>query len=689
MQDSLNQPLLRGKTKSYRDHLANVSGCDHEEFILFGDNLLECLSLLNPAVSQADLWDFQYVVYEPVDRPIYVFASSEGSLISIAACGNYMNWPLPQKVSELIFRYDLPDFVLFSISSQAVIFAGELTETASVGNSQWQRELRKIAAAELGIPFVYQTGYSGMDDGLNQLREPTSLIVYNAFIYTIRYKVPSLVFFVEPNITTSKSRIRKSNLDSSEISRLLVAYILADITKSRDLVDQTQAKIFGSMADYLKEEKLSTRSKGKSRLVIDFPCVNVEVSSALMENSSSFVDELLSFLKSPSSNSSFTSSFDFSKFNTADMTTWTDKRSTNLISELFEFHDSKGLPMPVAPLAKFAAGIVSSTTISKFFKQPKFKGGDIAVERISKFEECVVIPVLFHKNSNGTLQFTKDPYAGNTAAFAELLGFDINGNQIRGLITYCVSDNPANFNLHAKKETNIYRSVAKYSDVLVMDTGELITEFVDPEKVHNVTQLKSIDDLRAQNMTEDMAVVSTYLKMGAINSDWEVCMIAIHHSSWQQIRVRNKKGSLATEKVGRNSSKIDLIMQNSDKFFAVEGKRNVTDFFSSKKEQSKIQVAFNNARASLDNLFGSKSNTKIVAFVCLLNVPLKNSDSALENEIRRITQSISNGEFDQMAGQDFVLVGVYLRGGSTQFQLFFSKGFNQAEKDQLKLVFEN
>ena len=130
-------------------------------------------------------------------------------------------------------------------------------------------------------------------------------------------------------------------------------------------------------------------------------------------------------------------------------------------------------------------------------------------------------------------------------------------------------------------------------------------------------------------------------------------------------------------------------MQNSDKFFAVEGKRNVTDFFSSKKEQSKIQIAFNNARASLDNLFGSKSNTKIVAFVCLLNVPLKNSDSALENEIRRITQSISNGEFDQMAGQDFVLVGVYLRGGSTQFQLFFSKGFNQAEKDQLKLVFEN
>lgn len=625
MQDSLNQPLLKGKTKSYRDHLANVSGCDHQEFILFGDNLLECLSLLNPAVSQTDLWDFRYVVYEPVDRPIYVFASSEGSYISIAACGNYTNWPLPQKVSDLIFRYDLPDFVLYSISSQAVIFAGELTETASVGNSQWQRELRKIAAAELGIPFVYQIGYSGRDDSLNKVREPTSLIVYNAFIYTIRYKVPSLIFFVEPNIGTSKSRIRKSNLDSSEISRLLVAYVLADITKSKELLDQIQGKIFRSMVNYLKEEKLSARSssKGKSRLVIDFPCVSVEVSSALLENTSSFVEELLSFLESPNSNSSFTRRFNFSNIDTENMKAWTDKRSTNLISELFDFHDIMGLSMPVAPLSKFAAGIVSSATISKFFQQPKFRGGEIAAERISKFEDCVVIPVLFHKNSNGTLQFTKDPYAGNTAAFAELLGFDINGSQIRGIITYCVSDNPANFNLHAKKETNIYRSVAKYSDVLVMDTGELITEFVNPEKVHNVTQIRSIGDLCAQNMAEDMAVVSTYLKMGAINSNWEVCMIAIHHSSWQQIRIRDKEGSLVTEKVGRDSSKIDLIMQNSDKFLTVEGKRYVSDFFSSKKEQSKIQLAFNNARASVDNLFGSKSNTKIVAFVCLLDVPIK------------------------------------------------------------------
>ena len=334
MQDSLNQPLLRGKDKSYSDHLSIVSGHAHEEFILFGDNLLECLSLLNPAVGQTDLWDFQYVVYEPIDRPVYVFASKEEKYISIAACGNYTNWPLPQQVSDLIFRYDLPDFVLFSLSSQAVIFAGELTETASVGNSQWQRELRKIAAAELGIPFVYQTGYSGKDDSLDKVREPTSLIVYNALIYTIRYKVPSMVFFVEPNIETSKSRIRKAKLDPGVISRLLVAYVLGDISGSSDLVDRIQGEIFGSMIDYLKEAKLSARanSAGKSRLLIDFPCVSVEVSNALMESSDTFVEDLLQFLKSPSSNSSFTSRFDLSQLDKNNLIPWTDKKSTNLIS---------------------------------------------------------------------------------------------------------------------------------------------------------------------------------------------------------------------------------------------------------------------------------------------------------------------------------------------------------------------
>ena len=691
MQDSLNQPLLRGKIKSYRDHLATVSDRDHKEFILFGDNLLECLSLLNPSVDQRDLWSFQYVVYEPIHRPIYVFTLDNGSYISIAACGNYTNWPLPQHVIDLIFRYDLPDFAIYSIASQSVIFAGELTETASVGNSQWQRELRKIAAAELGIPFVYQTGYSGKDDSLNKVREPTSLIVYNSFIYSIRYKVPSLVFFVEPNIEASKSRNRKLKLDPGVLSRLLVAYILAEMTESNELVDQIQGEIFSSMADYLKEVKLTTRSKsgGKSRLLIDFPCVSVEVSEALLENSNSFVTELVKYLKSPDTDSSFTRRFDFSKLSTGNMADWTDKQSTNLISELFEFYELKKMKKPMAPLSKFAAGVVLTETLSKFLLLPKFKSGKIAVNIISEFEECVIIPVLFHKNSNGALQFTKDPYAGNIAAFAELLAFDITGNQIRGVITYCVSNNPINFNLHTKKETNIYRSVAKYSDVLVMDTGELITEFVDPEKVRNATQIKSISDLKAQNITEDTAVISTYLKMGVISSNWEVCMIAIHHSSWQQIRVRDKLGSVVTEKVGRNSSKIDLIMQDSDKFFAVEGKKEFSSFFSSKSERDKIQTAFHNARGSIDNLFGTKNNLKITAFVCLLDVSEINTDYALEKEVHRINEAIFAGELDQMAGQDFVVVGVYLLDESTQFRLFFSERFNQIERDRLELVFES
>ena len=151
MQDVNNQHLLRGKIKSLAEHKSFTEGFNRAEFILFGDNLLECFTLLNPAIEQEDIWNFQYVVYEPIDQPIYVFKTYNGQIISIKACGVYTNWPLPAKVSELIYRYDLPDFVLYNLTNDKIALAGEITETASVGNSQWQREFKQKKAKIYGF----------------------------------------------------------------------------------------------------------------------------------------------------------------------------------------------------------------------------------------------------------------------------------------------------------------------------------------------------------------------------------------------------------------------------------------------------------------------------------------------------------------------------------------------------------
>ena len=691
MQDVNNQHLLRGKIKSLAEHKSFTEGSYHAEFILFGDNLLECFTLLNPAIEQEDIWSFQYVVYEPIDQPIYVFKTYSGKIISIKACGVYTNWPLPAKVSELIYRYDLPDFVLYNLTSDKIALAGEITETASVGNSQWQRELRKIAAAELGVPFIYQTVYSGKDDSLDTIREPSSLLAYNAFLYSIRYQVSSLVFFIEPNIENSRTRLRADALSPNVISRLFSAYVLDEIGDNSNLYREIEAEIYKSMAGYLGEEKYSgaSRTKQQPRLLLDLPCINPMVQSALLSDTETFIDELTEFLHNPKiEKSDFQKRYDFSDLDVSKMKKWTDKQNMVYIRDLFIFLEENHLPPAVAPLSKFAAGIVDSKSVVRFLSEKNYKVSKKALESLLKFKETAIVPIYFHKTSNGNLQFTKDPYAGNTAAFSELLGFDAAGNPKRSVLAYCVSTNPPAFDIHSKHETNIYRSVAKYSDVLVMDTKEVISEFKSSVKKHKTYDIDSIFNITPLNTTEDVGVISTYLQMGVIGSDWDVCMIAIHHSSWQQIRIRDSANFLDTAKIGRNDSKVDLVMQSPDNlFFAAEGKRKYTDFFSSPAERNKIESAFNNIRIVIDDLYKATVNGKIISFICILDVPEVDSDYFLEAEKQKIIGSISAGHLDKLANQDFVVIGTYTLAGVTNFALFFSEKFPSELRSRLDEIF--
>ena len=691
MQDVNNQHLLRGKIKSLAEHKSLTEGSNHAEFILFGDNLLECFTLLNPAIEQEDIWSFQYVVYEPIDQPIYVFKTYRGQIISIKACGVYTNWPLPAKVSELIYRYDLPDFVLYNLTSDKIALAGEITETASVGNSQWQRELRKIAAAELGVPFIYQTVYSGKDDSLDTIREPSSLLAYNAFLYSIRYQVSSLVFFIEPNIENSRTRLRADALSPNVISRLFSAYVLDEIGDNSNLYREIEAEIYKSMAGYLGEEKYSgaSRTKQQPRLLLDLPCINPMVQTALLSDTETFIDELTEFLHNPKiEKTDFQKRYDFSDLDVSKMKKWTDKQNMVYIRDLFNFLEENHLPPAVAPLSKFAAGIVDSKSVVRFLSEKNYKVSKKALESLLKFKETAIVPIYFHKTSNGNLQFTKDPYAGNTAAFSELLGFDAAGNPKRSVLAYCVSTNPPDFDIHSKHETNIYRSVAKYSDVLVMDTKEVISEFKSSVKKHKTYDIDSIFNITPLNTTEDVGVISTYLQMGVIGSDWDVCMIAIHHSSWQQIRIRDSANFLDTAKIGRNDSKVDLVMQSPDNlFFAAEGKRKYTDFFSSPAERKKIESAFNNIRIVIDDLYKAEVNGKIISFICILDVPEVDSDYFLEAEKQKIIGSISAGHLDKLANQDFVVIGTYALAGVTNFALFFSEKFPSELRSRLDEIF--
>jgi hypothetical protein len=628
-----------------------------------------------------------------IDQPIYVFEAKSGRVIVVKACGNYTNWLLPGPVSELVFRYDLPDVVLFNVSENKVVLAGEFTETASVGNSQWQRELRKIAAAELGVPFVYQTVYSGKDDGQDTIREPTSLLPYNAFLYSMRYRTPSLVVFIETNIETSRGRIRKNALGPSTISRWFCAYMLSESSENIAVHKEIETEIYRSMAGYLKEPKLSELRKGgnEPRLQQDLPCISPAVKSALLDNPEQFISELSDYLHgNDAGQDAFLAKHDLSELTKREMKPWTDKRKTEHISEMFEFFEANGFSQPIAPLSKFAAGIVDTADLVKFLKVSAFNWSEDAERILSRHSETVVIPIYFHKVSNGKPQFTKDPYAGNTAAFGELLGYGQLGQKHRSVLAYCVSSNPIGFDVHSKKDTNIYRSVAKYSDALFLDTKELIVNFESYDKVHPENPVKSIAEVAPIYLTEDMGVTTTYLQLGVVRSDWDACMIAIHHSSWQQIRIRDEDSNIVTVKIPRNSSKVDLVMQSPENIFLMaEGKRNYEDFFRSPQEIEKITAAFANTREIIDNLYRDKTIKKITAFVCLFDGPTERIEDYVRRERNKINQSIAAGHLDAIAADAFVVIGSYSQNGITKFELMFSQGFPSNYRNSLTTLFNS
>ncbi len=177
-------------------------------FVIYSDNILESTNILDLMSEDNNFLEIVGVSYEPIDQPIYLFKEkSSSSFLCIKVSGKYENWNLPENVDSIIHFIDKPDFVIIDGSDGEGVFVGETTGTANVGNSQWQREGRKISAAEKGIPMIYQTYYSGTDRSMfeqkeidsgaaqGQVREPTSLQVINHFIYSLRYKAPSLVVY--------------------------------------------------------------------------------------------------------------------------------------------------------------------------------------------------------------------------------------------------------------------------------------------------------------------------------------------------------------------------------------------------------------------------------------------------------------------------------------------------------------
>lgn len=660
------------------------------EFIIYADNILEGITLLNDLTLDDDYLRFYGIIYEPIDQPIYIFQDDNNRFYAIKICGSYEKWRLPKEVAQIIHYIDLPDYIIYSLQSKSVIMAGENTETASVGNSQWQREGRKLGAAKINVPFVYQTFYSGRDESQNSIREPSSLQVYNHLVYSVRYRTPSFVCYLENNFENSATRNRTHNNGQKLLCDYIKTVILSNVDKTRITnKKEVEFMFYKHMISYIKEKKFTEINKAtaKSRIYKDLPSLKNSLYNDLLINDDAFITKLMEFLYETDQEkinryieTSLLLDFDKSKFED-----WTSYDAKPNIDSLITYLHSQRFSPKSYIKGSSKVGFVD-INLCKNFLSNKFTSKKEDIETIldtTKYSDVLLMPLRIHKKSNGVLTFSPDPESGEIVAFSELFSLDLKGNKIRPVVGYCIVDTPTGFSIHDKAGTKLYKALAEYVDIIIFDNKEVIInlEFAQTFNEYNPT---SITETKPKTTTEEMAIVSTYLNQSTINSDWELCFIHTHHSSWQQL-VIHKGAAAIQQKIDRVSTKVDLIMQQQNLFMIAEGKNGYYDII----RDTKIQRAMLLASKKINELYKDK-NQQFDAFVYNLEtVPEKNPEFYVSQESRTVKMAIDMGHFTDIAHHDsFVVIIVYLNEkGQTGFKLVYSPNFDTTIKERLDKEF--
>jgi len=245
-------------------------------------------------------------------------------------------------------------------------------------------------------------------------------------------------------------------------------------------------------------------------------------------------------------------------------------------------------------------------------------------------------------------------------------------------------DTPNNFDIFKKQGTKLFKAIAQYVDILILNGNTCITSLQNQITTSNYLP-RNILSIQPTSSTEEMAIVSTYLNQSTINSNWRLCFIHTHHSSWQQLVIYDGDREIQ-QKVDRVSTKVDLIMQKDNQFMIAEGKDTFLDIIA----DPKIKTAMIWTSNMIDDLY-KKQNFQFDAFVYNLRTdPNKDPDYYVDKEVDKVQGSIDRNHFDNIANHEsFVIIIVYIdQYNKTKFKLIYSPKFDAAMKSILDKEFD-
>jgi len=443
----------------------------HANFVSFSDNTLESVHVFELIIRFSKLLKFIGVVYEPINQPIYCFSSIDGKyVINIKICGQYSAWELPRSVEKIIHFADIPDIVICRFDESFFpVAVVETTGTANVGNSQWQREGRKLGAMLSNTPLIYQTYYSGTDRSQEveegQPREPTSLQVINHIIYSIRYKCPSFViYFDNPEVDKRLGFNRSSTEGRSLIGNYLSVLLLNDafgIYKEQRI--NLEKGILQHMRAYLNDN-ITKHNKKITRLENDLPVLTQKQRSLLLE-SKSFLDFIINRIHG--GQQKFDSEYNFLDWDFNKFFNWTpgNIQDKPIIKDIV----NSGIKLLSYKKGISKVGICLDTRELKRIINTKYNPNKVPLDSLDTSLPTLIFPGRIWKGEKKIE--SGDPESGELYAFRELFTRDLEGNKTMNLLLYIFVEPPLGFNYQQfiTKDTKLTRSFKHNADLVIVN----------------------------------------------------------------------------------------------------------------------------------------------------------------------------------------------------------------------------
>jgi hypothetical protein len=462
------------------DEMKQILQTTGRVFYCFADNILEGVELMTLLRNHCDFLVFAGLYVHQIDQPVYVFEVKQNNssqtdhrenlILCIKVCGDYHNWKLSSKIKEIIEYVDRPDVVLTDINENPLMVI-ETTETANVGNSQWQREGRKIGAARQNVPMIYQTYYAGTDrsqktkSGAPVAREPTSLQVLNHLLYCLRYKTPSFVIYFPDEEKDKMLKHQRSEVGKSNLANYLALTLITtlDGSYSKQKVE-CERRIVEEMLNYVTELK-SSKSKIERRVDIDFP--NLPFRELLFERKEVFINQLLAVIAGKGRKvETCLFRWEVEKFKPWKCLEHKKLKELCLPQKILQhrppLHFYSYIPNAKCGITLDTKELQSILATLSFAQTNGFAKLDIT-------KPTLLIPIRIFKGSKKIV--AGDPEAGEIVAFSELFAKDVEKNKLMNVVLYGKVRPPENFILKNEltKNSKLFKAIRHYGDLLIVD----------------------------------------------------------------------------------------------------------------------------------------------------------------------------------------------------------------------------